>query len=95
MTMGKEYYENEYERCSNRLKVLECKRIEKLNKIPPELDLDITKEIVNLTYKMGLIKGAIAASGDNIWSIHDHLIYLFDQGYSDTHNEDSYYMEEY
>ena len=77
MLMVKKYYKEQYDWCSNRLKDLNNKRLENLNKKPPVFDKQIIAETVRLTYKQGLLESALN-NPSNEWSLHDHLLYHFD-----------------
>ncbi len=77
MNMDIEYYKREYGLCSNRLEVLNNKRINNMDMVPPVYDKTITAELVGLTYKQGLLQSAINNPSDG-WSVYDHLLYLYD-----------------
>lgn len=70
-------YKRDYGWCTNRLKVLNEKRRNNMNMIPSVHDEITTSEFVGLTYKQGLLKSAIN-NPSNVWTIYDHLLYLYD-----------------
>lgn len=75
--MDSEYYNREYEWCSNRLKVLNNDRLHNMNSVPPAVDKELIIDLVVLTHKQGLLEGAINNHSKS-WTVFDHLLNLCD-----------------